>query len=53
MLFNLYAFDGLSSQKLIIPELKLVNCEFSYFLTNQETLINIETNNLNIGMVDA
>jgi len=28
-----------------VPELKIDNCDFSFFLVNMESLINIETNN--------
>jgi hypothetical protein len=46
VLFNLYAFDGLNSVSLIMPKLTLINCEFSYFMTKTESLINVETNNI-------
>ena len=45
-LFNMYTFDTISSTILTVPTLELVNCEFRNFLTNTESLINIEVNNL-------
>lgn len=44
-LFNLYAFDSVHQPNKIVPTLNLVNCDFDYFLKNQEALILVETNN--------
>lgn len=46
VLFNLYSFDGLNSIAIITPNLQIINCEFKYFLSNTESLINIETDNV-------
>ena len=44
VLFNLYSFDALNSNRTHSPELKLINCDFKYFMNNQ-ALIQVETNN--------
>lgn len=49
VLFNLYSFDGLSSKSIITPTLNIFNCDFTYFLSNTESLINIETDNIVYG----
>jgi hypothetical protein len=48
-LFNMYTFDAISSSTLTVPTLELVNCEFRNFLTNKESLINIEVDNFVLG----
>jgi len=46
VVFNLYAFDNSrASNPSYVPELKIDNCDFSFFLVGMESLINIETNN--------
>jgi hypothetical protein len=48
VLFNLYAFssDMQSASALNkVPELKLNNCKFKYFLKDYDSLINIENDN--------
>ena len=39
VLFNLYAFDSLRSNRTHAPTLNLVNCDFKYFLDDIEALI--------------
>jgi hypothetical protein len=42
----LYAFDNSgASNPSQVPELKIENCDFNFFLVGMESLINIETNN--------
>ena len=45
VLFNLYAFDTVRSNRTHAPTLNLVNCDFKYFLDDIEALIQVETNN--------
>jgi hypothetical protein len=45
-LFNLYAFDEFRSHRTHTPTLDIVNCTFSYFLDKHNSLIQVETNNL-------
>ena len=46
VLFNLYAFDTVRSNRTHSPTLNLINCDFKYFLNNEmEALIQVETNN--------
>ena len=39
VLFNLYAFDSVRSNRTHAPTLNLVNCDFKYFLDDNEALI--------------
>lgn len=45
LLFNLYAFDSIRSNRTHAPTLNLINCDFKYFLDDMQALINVETNN--------
>ena len=45
VLFNLYAFDSVRSNRTHAPTLNLVNCDFKYFLNDIQALIQVETNN--------
>ena len=46
VLFNLYAFDTVRSNRTHSPTLNLINCDFKYFLDDEmEALIQVETNN--------
>ncbi|TNV74720.1 hypothetical protein FGO68_gene12535 [Halteria grandinella] len=42
-LFNLFAFADYASSKKVTPQLHIQNCSFEYFLSNYESLINIQT----------
>ena len=44
VLFNLYAFDAVFSNRTHAPTLNLINCDFKYFFDKQ-ALIQVETNN--------
>ena len=44
VLFNLYAFDGVRSNRTHTPTLNLINCDFKYF-HDKQALIQVETNN--------
>ena len=39
VLFNLYAFDSIRSNRTHSPTLNLINCDFKYFLDDSEALI--------------
>lgn len=45
-LFNLYAFDPMSTINSSPPKLQLKNCDFKYFVNTHDSLINVENNNL-------
>ena len=45
VLFNLYAFDSVRSNRTHAPTLNLINCDFKYFLNDIQALIQVETNN--------
>ena len=45
-LFNLYAFDQLRTKNTKAPQLKIINCEFKFFVNTLNSLIQVETNNL-------
>jgi hypothetical protein len=47
ILFNLYNFDGLESwNPSLFASLTMTNCTFEYLLSGYESLIYIETNNM-------
>lgn len=48
-LFNLFAFAEYQSVTGATPSIEISNCEFSYFLKDYESLINVETNNFFIN----
>lgn len=44
VLFNLYAFDSVHSNRVHSPTLNLIDCDFTYFFDKQ-ALIQVENNN--------
>ena len=44
MLFNLYSFDSLRSDRTHAPTINLIGCDFK-FMFDKQALIQVETNN--------
>ena len=52
-LFNLYAFAEHMTNHGSVPTLNIINCEFEYFLKDYDSLIHVETTNLNEGYLSG
>ena len=47
-MFNLYSFDALRATRTQAPVLQLTDCDFKYFASGHDSLIQVETNNLSL-----